>query len=758
MLLDDNHTMQIQWDGSLIEKGFKDIETRFKNLDNLTAKTQRKVKVESSHDVDKAIIADKQRALKEQQKLGRELAAEKTREARREIAHEQALAMHKRQSAVAEANALRQEATLLKENRRINEARKKIDSQMTGLKGSNSPQAKAQMAALEKHIKHLKVAQDFLNSSVKKGDSQFLKYQATLQSVTDKTTHLNKTTTAITRNFNAQKFAADGLGSSLKNMARSWVSVFAVIGGVGFLKRTAQDMENIGVAALLASGNAKQSAKDLEFVGELTERLGLRYKDTAKAFATFSVGAISGGVSPKEAKEVFVQISEGLASAGTNAESAKLAFLGFRQMISGTVVQSQELNQIIDQVPAFSGAAVQALDAMGIRSADVFDKTTKSFKDTIKTAGVDAKQFTKIVSKILSDQGISSGALAEYVQSISAEESRLVNALDKTVEGMSEAGLKDLFKSVFGGLTNILQAVQPALIALSTTFGLLATAISKPFEWIDKLGMALGLNEGEGLQMAIRGVITLLLMKLVPSMIAATKTMYGLVAGSINSAKGFFGMGTAATVAGKQVKGLTLAVNAFKRAFWPLLVVELGLGLFSSVTSNQFSDMTEAAKTFREEQAALNKELETAQGFYKLGLVIWENVAGMWDRIVGSIQRAIGYAVEFSKLSFTDAATTALKDTVVTVASMVDTVNNSFGGNSDFRGSARDIVGESAIDKALNPEALRGQQAANTLTAGATVTNHYTINGDPEIIQASIKEGMDRYVPEYLQTVYSGGG
>ena len=758
MLLDDNHTMQIQWDGSLIEKGFKDIETRFKNLDNLTAKTQRKVKVESSHDTDKTIIAEKQRALKAQQQLGRELAAEKTREARREIAHEQALAMHKKQSAVADANTLRQEASLLTENRRIAQARHKIDSQMAGLKGSNSPQAKAQMAVLEKHIKHLKNAQDLLNSSVKKGDRQFLKYKETLQDTITRVNGLNKSTKAITRNFNAQKFAADGLGSSLKNMARSWVSVFAIIGGVNFLKNTAQDMENIGVASLLASGSVKKSAKDLKFVADLTQHLGLGYKDTAEAYARFSVAARSSGVSAEKTEQVFTNISNALAGSATNAESAKLAFLGFRQMMSGSVVQAQEINQIVDQAPAFYGAASKALVQMGYDISTVADDGKKSFKETFKVAGVDAKRFVDLSSSIMSEQAKQTGSLAKFRQSITAEETRTANALQVAITEMSNAGLQDLFKNVFKGLTNVINAVKPALVALSAAFGLLSEAVAAPFQWVDKLAVALGMNEGEGLQMAIRGVITLLLMKLVPSVIAATKTMYGLVAGSINSAKGFFGMGTAATVAGKQVKGLTLAVNAFKRAFWPLLVVELGLGLFSSVTSNQFSDMTEAAKTFREEQAALNNELETAQGFYKLGLVIWENVAGMWDRIVGSIQRAIGYAVEFSKLSFTDAATTALKDTVVTVASMVDTVNNSFGGNSDFRGSARDIVGESAIDKALNPEALRGQQATNTLTAGAKVTNHFSINGDPEIIQASIKDAMDRYVPEYLQNAYSGGG
>jgi len=581
MLLDDNHTMQIQWDGSLIEKGFKDIETRFKNLDNLTAKTQRKVKVEGSHDIDKAhtkgIIEDRKRALKEQQQLGRELAAEKTREARKEIAHEQALAMHKRQSAVAEANALRQEATLLTENRRIAQARHKIDSQMAGLKGSNSPQAKAQMAALEKHIKHLKNAQDLLNSSVKKGDRQFLQYKETLQDTITKVTRLNKTTTAITRNFNAQKFAADGLGQSLKNMARSWISVFAVIGGVGFLKRTAQDMESIGVASLLASGSAKQSAKDLEFVKDLTHDLGLRFKDTAKAFATFNVAALSSGVSGEKAREVFINISEALAGSATSAESAKLAFLGFRQMMSGSVVQAQEINQIVDQMPAFYGAAKDALVEMGYEVSQVADDGKKSFKDTFKLMGVDAKKFVDLSAKIMSEQARQTGALAKFKSSISAEETRMINARDVAIDKMAASGLDDMFKNIFGGLANLIKAVTPALTALGYTFGRLAEYIALPFRMLGKLAELLGAEEGEGITRVIQLLSTFLIPLLISGLAKMSIVLGGAAAKAMGLSAGLFTASKAGFTFAGSLMAIRSAATLLMKRFLPLYLLMEGL-------------------------------------------------------------------------------------------------------------------------------------------------------------------------------------
>jgi len=747
MILDDNYTMQMGWDARFIDKGLKDFENKLKNLDNLNAVTRRKSTGEGSRSLDK-----------DQYQLGRELAAEKTREARKEIAHEQALAIHKRKSEQAEANALRHKGMLLTENRRITLSTRKIEEQIEGLKGIGSPEAKAKVASLEKALKELNNAQISLNKSVRKGDRHFLKYKEQLLNTSDQVKTLNRNTKNITKDFNAQRFAADGLGSSLKNLARSWVSVFAIIGGANYLKKTAQDMENIGVASLLASGSAKKSAKDLKFVSALTKDLGLSYKDTASAYAKFSVAARSSGVSAQKTEEVFTNISNALAGSATNAESAKLAFLGFRQMMSGSVVQAQEINQIVDQMPAFYGAASKALVQMGYDISTVADDGKRSFKETFKVAGVDAKRFVDLSSSIMSEQAKQTGALAKFRQSITAEETRMMNSLQVAVDEMSQAGLEDLFKNIFRGLGNVIDAVKPALVALSTTFGLLAEAVAAPFRWVDKLAMSLGMNEGEGLQLAIRGVFTLLLMKLIPAMVSATKTMFGLVAGGINSAKSLLGMGTAATVTSKQVKGLSLAVQAFKRVLWPLLAIELGLNLFGSVTSKQFEDITEATKTFREEQAALNKELETAQGFYRLGLLTWEKMGIMWDRLVGSIQQAIGYAVQFSKLSFPDVGETLLKGSATNFAGLLDTANSIFGGDSDIKGSVKDWIGESPIQEALKPLELRGQQAANRIVGGATVTNHYNINGDPEVIQTSIREAMDKYVPDYLQTVYSGGG
>jgi tape measure domain-containing protein len=524
MIALDDHALQLQWDSSKIDKGFKDLERKFAKFGKMDIKT--------------SVSPDMKRG-------GARGSAS-------------SISQGERDRGIANLDA-----TTLKARQQI-EALNKVGSK----------EARSKILALEAAVKRLKLAEDGLNKSTKTTDKSFIRYKKTLRDTKNQINSMSKSTNTLARKFNTTKFAADGLTASLKNLGRSWVSVFAIGAGIIKLKNVSAEMENIGVASLLASGNAKKSAEDLIFVGKLTERLGLRYKDTAKAFATFNVGAISGGVDPDVAKDVFIKISEGLASAGTNAESAKLAFLGFRQIISGTVVQAQEINQIVDQVPAFSAAAVQALDEMGIRSADHMDKTTKSFKDTIKTAGVDAKEFTKIVARILSDQGKTSGALAEFMQSITAEENRMVNSTNMAVESLANAGLKEVFKDVFGGLKNVIIAITPALIALGTAFGVLSHAIALPFKTLDAFGQLLGFDEGSGIQFAIRVLALLILYKLVPALTAMSARLTVGAKSAYAMGRGFLAMNKGASVATVGVNRLKFAVKGLMRAAWPLLLLE----------------------------------------------------------------------------------------------------------------------------------------------------------------------------------------
>jgi tape measure domain-containing protein len=694
MLTLDDHTLQLQWDSSRIDKGFQDLERKFAKYQNMNVGSgmggSGERKTRTPRESGTLPLSNNQRDTQRRQIEGLKIRAE------RDIAE---------------------------------------------LRKVNSKEAQVRIKKLVEVVKSLDKDLASLAKITDKNSKEFTEFGDSVTRSRRAVASSSKATKSMTRQMKSQMTAAKGLKSSLDNLARSWISVFAVIQGVGALKRVSAEMENIRVASLLASGSSKKSAEDLVYVNQLTERLGLRYKDTAKAFATFNVGALSGGVDEITAKKVFTQISEGLASAGTSADSAKLAFLGFRQMISGSVVQAQEINQIVDQVPAFSGAAVQALDEMGLRSADHFDKATKSFKDTIKTAGVDAKEFTKIVARILSDQGRTSGALEAFMQSMTAAENRMINSTNKAIEGVANAGMTDIFMNSFGGLSNIIEAVTPLAIGLAKVFGELSNAIAFVFNGVDKLGMALGLSEGQGIQGAIRLLIGLFVMKFIPALGRAIVKLREVGVAAVTTGKSFLGMSKDIKTADAQTKTLGKSLRGLMRVLWPLMAIEFAITLFKSGDVEKYQDMARAAKEFAEAQAESNKKMEDANWlfltFYKIGEMI--------EKVYNSIREDIGVLIEFMKLDYWDQMKTAY----------IETVNlATFGGLK-----ASGLV-ETPLSKVLNKQSTEADLYSKQIigSGGTTVVHTYNIDGaDTGLVERIIKESMPSILDNHTQSMYLGG-
>ncbi len=688
MLTLDDHTLQLQWDSSRIDKGFQDLERKFAKYQNMN--------------VGSGMGGSGERQPRTPRESGTLPLSNNQRDTqRRQI-----------------------EGLKIRAERNIAELRK-----------VNSEEAQARIKKLGEVVKSLDKDLASLAKITDKNSKEFTEFGDSVTRSKRAVASSSKATKSMTRQMNSQMTAAKGLKSSLDNLARSWISVFAVIQGVGALKRVSAEMENIRVASLLASGSSKKSAEDLVYVNQLTERLGLRYKDTAKAFATFNVGALSGGVDEITAKKVFTQISEGLASAGTSADSAKLAFLGFRQMISGSVVQAQEINQIVDQVPAFSGAAVQALDEMGLRSADHFDKATKSFKDTIKTAGVDAKEFTKIVARILSDQGRTSGALEAFMQSMTAAENRMINSTNKAIEGVANAGMTDIFMNSFGGLSNIIEAVTPLAIGLAKVFGELSNAIAFVFNSVDKLGMALGLSEGQGIQGAIRLLIGLFVMKFIPTLGTTLVKLRGIGVAAVTTGKSFLGMSKDIKTADAQTKTLGKSLRGLMRVLWPLMAIEFAINLFGNNEAAKYTDIAQAAKDFAEAQTKVNKEIKESNFLWGA----WHNILLGIERVLGVIKKSIGEYIEFSKMDFSDMAKTFAIEGLQLVGIKEQ--------------------GSSPLDKRLAEQAREAKEWAGKVTGGTPIVNHnYTIDGtDTGLVEKIIKNSVGDIMTDYTQSMYSGG-
>lgn len=129
----------------------------------------------------------------------------------------------------------------------------------------------------------------------------------------------------------------EGFNTSLKNMARSYLSVFAVIeAGRGFFTMT-RDLDSVQASMLAASGSAELAAKDFGFVQQVSKDLNVDLLTAAKGFQKIGA-AMREGFTKDQIKEVFTSAAEASIAFGLSVDDTEGVMRAFSQIASkGTV-------------------------------------------------------------------------------------------------------------------------------------------------------------------------------------------------------------------------------------------------------------------------------------------------------------------------------------------------------------------------------------------------------------------------------------
>lgn len=418
MILDDNHSLQLQWDDRKIVKGFQDLEKRFSRLNNKTLEP----KVRRDGDVGS--------------RRGSKLS-----------------------------DSARQS-----EQFKIEDIRTKAQQQIKRLQQINTKEARANINQLERSIKSLSSSQERLKKITNRNSKEFLEYRSNVREARQQVNALSKSTNALTRNFNAQKFATTGLSASLKNLGRSWVSVFAIMAGAGAVVNTGRAFEDMAATLLLSSGSAEQAAIDFEFLSDLSRRLGLDINSTSKAFSKFAVAGSALEEQGGSIKDTFESLSIAIRATGLATPEANLAFLAFQQMLAGPVIQAQEMNQIVERMPQFTRLAKVALKDMGHEVVNI--------RDTIATGTVESTEFVQRVAQLMKDQAVDTGAYAKSLESVTAQTARLKTALDLNLVAFNEAGFREGWADLLKSLTQSMRKLKPLFITLGAALGEVASILA----------------------------------------------------------------------------------------------------------------------------------------------------------------------------------------------------------------------------------------------------------------------------------------
>ena len=533
--------IQLGWDSSKIDAGMKKFEDRLTSMSKLQMKLDRSydaIKKAQNRDEAKALrqaekekaraikaaevaeakrvkqeIADRLKIQKISERAAKKEQAEADRKARQmlkdrlqlhkisvQLANREAAARAKADRIAAGVNRPISFERRLQRRNTINSATLRAENMKASLGKNDSENANIARAGLERTIDRLRRAQEALAVSTSTNSKSYQRMLLLTSRAQTSLRSLSKQVRDANKEFKASQFASKGFSDSLRNLTRSYLSIFAVIGAGRAVFGAIKDFARIDAVMTLAAGSASLAGEEMKFVRSQADYLGADLIATADAYASFSVAAKSAGIDTNATREIFSDLSKAVQASGLDAEKSGYAFLAFRQMLSGPNIQMQEINQAVEHMPQFLGAAQKALKAMGHEGTN--------FKDIIASGKVESLDFVRTVSQMMREDAIATGALEKSRTSVIASQNRMNTAFQNMSKAIGEAGLNDIIMDVFAGITAVMKGLTPLIAVTVKGVSLLTGAIRWALEPIDRLVKALGLDSGlAGVLVAIAAIL-----------------------------------------------------------------------------------------------------------------------------------------------------------------------------------------------------------------------------------------------------------
>lgn len=471
--------ISLGFDATDVEKGFKKLQGDFDRLSKSTLKSsvaQQKILQES-------LKTDQQRIKLKTQ--AQNLASAEAR-------------VHK-----ATAKSVKSVADL-EERRWL--AREKINRLSASTAHSLQKQrgANPRLAATDESVEYnRKLTEVSRMASTAKTTSDFRRLNSEISNLNQNKTRLINKNKELQNSFRATGFTARALQDSLRNLARSYVSVFAVIGGSGMAAATGQDLVALRTTLLAATGSAVEAGKAFEFVKSTSLGMGLDLQSATKGFAQMGVAASMAGIDAEQTKEIFTGLAEATSAFGMNTVDAERTLRAITQMMNKGQVYAEELKQQLgESLPA---AVPLAAKAMGVTTQELF----KMMEQGQLVASDFLPKFTKTLREAVREgNALGEGLNTSRVAMARFGTSFKLNILDSFDAGM-EGGMADFFNS----LTTFTKEMAPIFRVLGKFVGTVLSYLGDLFMIVGQITRPLRLfldalvNGGEDGRSAIDGLV-----------------------------------------------------------------------------------------------------------------------------------------------------------------------------------------------------------------------------------------------------------
>lgn len=307
------------------------------------------------------------------------------------------------------------------------------------------------------------------------------------------------------RQLNASSMAAKGFSSSLKNLGRSFVSIFAIIEGGRAIFKAGKELDSLKASMLAASGSSEEAATNMQFVKDSSQELGIELIAAGKGYTKIGAAAKGANLDTKQTQEIFLAAAEASRTFGLNAERTNLVMLAFSQILSKGKVSQEELRrQLGEQLPGVMNIAAKAMNV-----------TTGELERMIK-AGLPATEFMTKFAKEMRKTVRVNGALAASMDKVEAVQQRMTNSFSLLADAVFNAGAANLLKGVFDGIAGIIDAVTFSVNALGVVIGGLNTVVNAVVEALQSfLGISIDTEaQLNVVTVAVKGLAILLGLKL----------------------------------------------------------------------------------------------------------------------------------------------------------------------------------------------------------------------------------------------------
>ncbi len=406
---------------------------------------------------------------------------------------------------------------------------------------------------LRARIRVLTKAQEQLGKSTTFNRKAYDRLQDSIASTRRQTSVLVSATKAQTKAFNAEEFASRGLKDSLKNLARSYLSVFAAIELVRNVGNTVVEIESVKASLLAASGSAKQAAEDFKFIQDVSFALGRDLTVSAKGYQQLGTAARAANLNTEDTKELFLAASEGAVAFGLSVDDTAGVFRAFSQILSKGTVQAEELRgQLGDRL---FGAFQLYAESLGV--------TTEELNDLLKAGEVSSETLIGF-AETLRSTARETGALDAGLATIRTGLGQLKSAFTFLITNLFDD--TSAIADAFTALADSVLAVTPMVRGLTKVFSVMFSIIGAGIGIIDFLLKAIGIEEG-GLGFVISLLVGLLLRRLAPAFVSA----------GVAGIEAFGAIVTGANASASAVTRLATALTAVKAALRSLLI-STGIG------------------------------------------------------------------------------------------------------------------------------------------------------------------------------------